>query len=174
MSNSKFIVASYNDEDLLKDGVKSIQAEGHSIFDVFTPYPVHGLHHMLHVPRSRLPKIAFVFGCIGGLSAVALIAYCNGIDWPMDIGGKPHFPWPDFVPITFELTVLFASLGMAFAYFYVNGMYPGAKPDIFDERSTNDRFALVLSVADTNNEKLTDLLKSTGVSEITYKEFNKR
>ncbi len=174
MSNSKFIVASYNDEDLLKEGVSSVQKEGHNIFDVFTPYPVHGLHHMLHVPRSRLPKIAFAGGCIGGLSAVALIAYCNGIDWPMDIGGKPHFPWPDFVPITFELTVLFASLAMAFAYFYVNGMYPGAKPDIFDERSSNDRFAMVLSVADTDNEKLTSLLKSTGVSEITYKEFNKR
>ncbi len=171
MNNSKFIVASYDDESLLKDGVRSVQSKGHSIFDVFTPYPVHGLHHMLGVPRSRLPKVAFAFGCVGGLSAIALIAYCNGIDWPMDIGGKPHFPWPDFVPITFELTVLFASLGMAFAYFYVNGMYPGSKPAIFDPRSTNDRFAMVLSVETEDNQKLTDLLKSTGVSEITYREF---
>ena len=171
MDNSKFIVASYNDEDRLKDGVKSMQGEGFPIFDVFTPYPVHGLNHLLGTPRSRLPKVAFVFGCLGGLFAIALIAYCLGIDWPMDIGGKPHFPWPDFVPITFELTVLSASLGMAFVYFYVNSMYPGAKPRIFDPRSTSDRFALVLEVADSNNEKLTDLLKGTGVVEITYKEF---
>ncbi len=170
-AHNRFIVASYADEDLLKDGVQQVKDAGMEIFDVFTPFPVHGLNHMLGTPRSRLPKVAFAFGCMGGLFGIFLISYCLGIDWPMDIGGKPHFPWPDYVPITFELTVLLGALGMAGTYFYVNGMWPGAQPRIFDPRSTNDRFALVLPVENRDNPKLNELLKRSGVAEITYKEF---
>jgi len=170
MNNTKYIIGVYDDEDTLKSGIQAIQKEGISIFDVFTPYPVHGLHHLLHIPRSRLPKVAFVCGCIGALTGIALLAYTLGIDWPMDIGGKPHFPIPNYVPVTFELTVLLGSLGMAFAYFYVNGMYPGAHPKIFDPRSTNDRFVMALEVNDQNNDQINKLLKGTGVAEIKYTE----
>ncbi len=170
MSNTKYIVGVYDDEDTLKTGIETVQKEGISIFDVFTPYPVHGLHHLLHIPRSRLPKVAFVFGCLGTITGVSLLAYTMGFDWPMDIGGKPHFPWPNYVPVTFELTVLLGSLGMAFAYFYVNGMYPGAKPKIFDPRSTNDRFVMAIVTDDQSNEHLNNLLKGSGVVEIKYTE----
>jgi hypothetical protein len=170
MNNTKYIIGVYDDEDTLKGGIKAIQKEGLNIHDVFTPYPVHGLHHLLHIPRSRLPKVAFGFGLVGAASGVALIAYTLGIDWPMDIGGKPHFPWPNYVPVTFELTVLLGALGMAFAYFYVNGMYPGAHPKIFDSRSTNDRFVMAIETSDATNEKLNNLLKETGVVEIKYTE----
>ncbi len=166
----KYIVGVYDDEDTLKSGIKSIQKDGITIYDVFTPYPVHGLHHLLHIQRSRLPKVAFVCGCVGGLSGIALLAYTLGIDWPMDIGGKPHFPLPNYIPVTFELTVLIGALGMAFAYFYVNGMYPGAKPKIFDPRSTNDHFVMAVESKEKDVEKIKKILNDTGVLEIKYTE----
>ena len=170
MSSTKYIIGVFDDEDTLKGGIDAVQKVGIPIFDVFTPYPVHGLHHLLHIPRSRLPKVAFVFGLVGLITGTALIAYTMGFDWPMDIGGKPHFPWPNYVPVTFELTVLLGSLGMAFAYFYVNGMYPGASPKIFDLRSTNDRFVMAIEISDQNNEKINNILKDSGVVEIKYSE----
>ena len=65
------------------------------------------------------------------------------MDWPLIVGGKPFNSWPAFVPIMFELTVLFAGLSTVAAMFAFNGL-PNIKRKAFDPSLTRDRFALVI------------------------------
>jgi hypothetical protein len=67
-------------------------------------------------------------------------------NYPLNFGGKPNWPLPSFIPITFELTVLFASVGMVLTYCVRNKLFPGYIPRIFDKRTTDDRFALVFDI----------------------------
>lgn len=173
MSNKKYIVGLYDDEDQLQAGIKALQQGGNHIHDVFTPYPVHGLEFLLKIPRSRLPIAAFCFGCVGLSCAFLMMWYMISFDWPMDIGGKPNFPVVSFIPISFELTVLFASFGMGFTFMFANGFYPGKQPDIFDERATDDKFVIAVELKAGNNtqEQLSTLLNQSGAVEVNYKDF---
>jgi len=82
--------------------------------------------------------------------------YMLVIDWPVDIGGKPHFSWPSFVPISFELTVLFAALGMVAAFLMANGLYPGKTAKLIHPRQTDDHFVLVVE-ADNNDSSIAEV-----------------
>lgn len=112
MSNTKYIVGSFGDPDELMDGIDKLQENKISIYDVYTPMPIHGIEAKLGVPPSRLPIVAFIFGCIGLTLGFSLLYYTMVYDWPMNIGGKPAFSAPAFVPVTFEVTILLTALGM--------------------------------------------------------------
>ncbi len=71
------------------------------------------------------------------------------VDWPMIIGGKPFFPWPSFMPVTFELSVLFAGITTSLVMFWAAGL-PSLKPKVIDPRLTRDRFAVWISADDPN------------------------
>ena len=120
MSNIKYILGHFADPDDMMHGIDKLQENNISVYDVFTPMPIHGIEDKLGIRRSRLGKVAFGFGITGTITAISMITYMLVIDWPMNIGGKPHFAFPDFVPIMFELTVLFAAFGMVGTYFFVN------------------------------------------------------
>lgn len=163
----KFAVASFADEDLVKAAIKKIQEAGIAIHDVFMPYPAHGVEPLLNMKRSRLPKAAFWFGVFGFCFALSLISYTMIIDWPMDIGGKPNtYPTVAYVPVCFELTVLCASFGMGFTFFGSTSLFPGSKPVIFNERSTDDRFVVVVELDGTNNSSVLSTLKSVDAAEL--------
>jgi len=167
MANSKapvVLVGVYDDDDILLDAVKKIRQENVVIEDVFTPFPVHGLEHELGFKESRLPTAAFMFGCLGFLLALTMQTYMYTIDWNMNVGGKPPFPLPSFVPILFEFTVLIASLGMVGSYLVVNKLHPRKKPDIIDPRQTDDLFlvTVVKSQHEADDAKVMDLFKATG------------
>src|SRR5690606_8989872 len=89
--------------------------------------------------------------------------------WPMNIGGKPAFAAPDFIPIMFELTVLFAAFGMVGTYYFANHLFPGRAPRVMDLRATNDRFVIAID-AKTNPypEKIDNLLKEARAIEVKH------
>ncbi|MCO4293449.1 DUF3341 domain-containing protein [Solitalea sp. MAHUQ-68] len=171
MKNKKFAIGLYDDEDVLKSGITSIQNKGQEIFDVYTPYPVHGLENVFFVPRSRLPIAAFCFGCLGLSLAFLMMWYMITYDWPMDIGGKPNFPVVSFIPVCFEWTVLFASFGMGFTFFMANRLIPFSTPRIMDERATDDRFVVAIEVNENNESSVADLIRQSGAVEVKYKTF---
>lgn len=90
-------------------------------------------------------------------------------DWPMNVGGKPAFAMPDFIPVMFELTVLFAAYGMMFTFFFANHLFPGRAPRVMDLRATDDRFIVAID-ANSNPfpDKIDDLLKEAGAVEIKH------
>ena len=146
------IVAVFDDDDVLKSAIKTSNEKGYKILDCFTPFPVHGIERLLGIKYSNLGVAAFVFGCIGFSLAMTLMTYTMTVDWPVNIGGKPTWPLASFVPILFEGTVLICSLGMAFTYYWICGMFPGVEPVIYDIRATDDRFVLILEEGNRGEE----------------------
>ena len=171
MSNFKYIVGSFADPDELMDGIDRLQANNVSIYDCFTPMPIHGIEAKLGVRPSRLPIAAFCFGLLGGTLGFSLLYYTMFYDWPMNIGGKPALPLPDFVPVTFECTILITALGMVATFFYRNHLFPGRAPRVMDLRATDDRFILAVDANDnTDHQKIETLLKEAGAVEVKYNE----
>ena len=147
--------------------VKATQEAGTPVFDVFSPFPIHGMDRLLGIKRSRLSVAAFFFGMAGTCTALLLMTYTLVFDWPMDIGGKPHFVGPAGVPITFELTVLFSAFGMVFSFFAVNKMFPGKQPTLLDPRVTDDVIVVAVDKDTTENaEDIYNLYKTHGAHEV--------
>jgi hypothetical protein len=107
----------YTDSETLLEGVKKLRADGIKIKDVYTPYPVHHLDKALGYKRTLLPKAGMIAGIIGAGGAFLFQTWVFTVDYPINIGGKPHFAYPSFIPLTFELGVLFAHLPW-FLHFY--------------------------------------------------------
>lgn len=171
MSNTKYIIGSFADPDEMMDGIDKLQSSNVTIYDCFTPMPIHGIEAKLGVKPSRLPIAAFVFGALGTVLGFSLIYYTMVHDWPINIGGKPAFSAPAFVPITFEVTILLCALGMVATFFYRNHLFPGRAPRVMDLRATDDRFILAVDAKEnTNHELIEALLKEAGAVEVKYNE----
>lgn len=162
----------FTDEIELLDAVKKLQNNGVKIADVRTPFPVHGLDAALKLPRSHLPKVAFVAGLFGGLFGLFFQIWVFTKAWPLNFGGKPFMSIPSFVPVTFELTILFAAFAMGIAFLMRSNLVPGKIPVILDEEVTNDRFQVILSTKnnDISQNELAKVLSETGA--IDVKHFN--
>lgn len=175
MAASKdYIVGLYNDEDVLMEAVHKVREKGIKIDEVYSPFPVHGLDEALGYSRSRLPIAAFLFGLTGTILALLMQIWMMGIDWPMIIGGKDYAPIPIFIPVTFELTVLLASLGMVGTFFVVSNLKPYGKAKIFDLRSTDDMHVMALNLG-TNAfpvDQLREALRDSGAVEVNDKTFD--
>jgi len=173
MADKKYLVGIFEDEDVVMSAVGKIRGSNIKIHEVYCPYPVHGLDSALGYDRPRMGVPAFLFGMTGTTLAFLLTFWTMGIDWPMNIGGKNFFPFPTNIPIVFELTVLLAAYGMAFTFFFMEGLVPSAKPIIFDLRSTDDKFVMAIEMGKNSisEEEISDILKSTGASEVNVKEI---
>ena len=172
-SNKHFIVGIFNDQDILLNAVKKVRAEKVNIHEVYTPYPVHHLEHALGYKRSYMPRAAFLFGALGTSLAILMQVWMMNIDWKMIIGGKPTLSIADFVPVSFEVTVLLAAFGMAFTFFISQGLGPTAIPRIFDRRQTDDKhvMAIDLSKNEMSEGGLQELLQSVEAEEVYRKDF---
>lgn len=158
----------FTDEHDLLHGIKELQDKGIKIEDVRTPFPVHGLDGVLKLRRSHLPKIAFFAGAVGGTLGMMFQVWVFTQGWPINFGGKPFLSIPSFIPVTFELTVLFAAYTMGIAFLLRSGLGPGAQPDILDELVTDDHFQIILSVDknSASDEELSAALSSTGAMDV--------
>jgi hypothetical protein len=169
----------YNDDDVLKDGAKKLVAKGVKIAEVFSPFPIHGIDPIIGIKETRLGIMAFVYGLTGLALSLIGMRYIMITDWPMNIGGKPNFSFMEnmlaFVPITFELTVLFAAHAMAITYFLVNKTIPGMPAENPDPRTTDDRFVMELRLSDNSKfteKELEEMLMETGIVELDQKHIN--
>ena len=170
-ASPRYVIGIFDDEGLLLEGVRALREEHQiQIEEVYSPYPVHGLDTALGYRRSFLPKIAFLFGLLGTVLALALQAGTMTQDWPMIIGGKDFFPLPAFIPVTFELTVLLAAFGMVGVFFAINDLKPWKKPILYDIRSTDDKHVLVIATEAQQTvkgaNKIGVILRTCGASEV--------
>jgi len=168
-----YILGVFNDEDVLVQAVYKVRESGIKIYEVFSPFPVHGIDDALGYKQSRLPIAAFLFGFTGCCLALFMQFWMLGFNWPMIIGGKPHTGLPFFIPVTFESTVLLASLGMVATFFIVSDLKPFGKPKIFDVRSTDDKHIMAIDLEDNTMdiEKIKDILLKNGAVEVNKKEM---
>jgi hypothetical protein len=140
----RVLIGIFDSEDAILSVTEAARLRGFKIVDVFAPYAVHGLDKAMGLARSRLPWVCFLLGLTGAGLKVWFEYWTTATDWPLNVGGKPWNSLPAFVPITFEVMVLFAGLSTVLAFFGMSRLWPGRKPALLDPRVTNDRFALVL------------------------------
>ncbi len=159
----------YNDEEDLLRAVKQAKADHLEIMDVYTPFPIHGLDPILGLSESRLHIAGFIYGSIGTLTAFLGMSWIFTKDWPQIYGGKPHWPVPAFIPITFELTVLFAAIGMVVTFYVVNGLGPGVVNPTIDLRITDDKFCICFDKSEVDASAVESFLRSSGAAEINSK-----
>jgi Protein of unknown function (DUF3341) len=166
MAIKKFAVACYDDEEVLFPAVKKVRHSGYKLHDVNTPFPVHGLDQALGLKETDLHIAGFIYGLCGTTTAVGFITWILTSDWPMNFGGKPHFALPAWIPITFELTVLFAAVGMVLTFCYLNQIMPGVKKHVFHPRQSDDLFVLTIELnSHVTEQEVIDFLKATGAKE---------
>lgn len=175
------VLGFYEDPHSLIEAMKKVREANYEVFDAFTPYPVHGLDAAQGLKRSPLPYVTFVAGATGFILAFALQYWTSAVDWPLNVGGKPFFSWPAFVPVMFELTVLLAGLSTVAGMFILNGL-PNVKQRAFDPSLTNNRFAILIGTPPSKKEgdsqpvstkfkmfqekEAADFLKNLGASEV--------
>ncbi|MDW3650362.1 MAG: DUF3341 domain-containing protein [Bacteroidia bacterium] len=169
-----FLLGKYWNPDALLEGLAALQKKGQLIYDVYTPFPVHGIEPYLGIKRTRLSVASFIYGCMGAMTALTMMGLIYGVLWPMNIGGKPSLAYPDAVPITFELTVLFAAHGMVLTFFIVGRYWPGKKAVLMDDRQTDDVFVVAIDKKKLDDEAaVRQIFADTGAYEITEKEVDK-
>ena len=163
----KFVVGSFEEENVLFPAVKNVRRAGYKLHDVYTPYPVHGLDHAMGLRETSLHTMGFIYGILGLTTAIAGMGWIFTTDWPLNIGGKPHFPLPAYIPIAFELTVLFSAVGMVMTFCYLNQLMPGVKKHHFSMRATDDAFVMVIECTPQSNEdEIKAFLENNGAIEV--------
>jgi Protein of unknown function (DUF3341) len=166
MSRS-FLVATYSDADSLVRSVRALRREKFRIYDVYAPYPIHNIEQEMAIRHSRLPWVALI-GSVSGLFFALGLQFYTVLDWPLNVGGKPANSTLAFIPIMFELMVLFGGLPMVVGLLLRTRLYPGKTEQLPHKGVTNDRFALVLRHCDTSFDvsRARALLMSMGAETI--------
>lgn len=167
MAVKKFIAGSFEDEAVLFPAVKKVRKSGYKIHDIFTPFSIHGLDKAMGLRDTSLHTAGFIYGITGTATAVGFITWALTYDWPIVFGGKPFFSLPAWIPITFELTVLFAAVGMTLTFCYLCQLAPFVKKDHFNLRSSDDKFVMALEITNKTNEtEVITFLQSLGAKDV--------
>jgi hypothetical protein len=121
------------------------------LLNAYSPLPLAHLPAAMGVKNTHLPKIMFIGGVCGALSGFGMQCYCAIVSYQWNIGGRPNYSWPAFIPITFELTILGAGLAGLLGMFMLNRfpqMYHPISNTPNFERATRDRFFLAVERKD--------------------------
>jgi hypothetical protein len=139
--------------------------------DLHSPYPIHGSDEALGLRRSTVPLVALVAGVTGAVSGYLLQWYVNAFDWPINVGARPPHSPPAFIPVTFELGVLFASLsiflGLLFGYFrFPRVHHPAFEVEAFRSASV-DALWLSAEVDGERAEAVAQELRRLGARQVS-------
>ena len=172
MTNSNFgIIAEFKDPTELMKAAKSVRDSGYKNFDVYTPFPVHGMDDAMGLPASKLPWLVLMSGFFGCSVGLALQIWVSAVEYPLIISNKPFLSIPAFIPVTFELTILFSAFATVFGMFALNKL-PMFNHPVFNasniKKVTDDGFFLCVFCSDSkfNTDEVEKLLTKLNGSNI--------
>jgi mono/diheme cytochrome c family protein len=173
MGNPPFSVLGIFDsaQDLM-DAVRAVKGKVAGRLETYTPYPVHGMEEALGLRKSPVGGMVFVMGLIGALSALAFELWTQGVDYPVVTAGKPLLSWQAFIPIMFEVTVLFACFTAGLGMLFLLNRLPFFRHPMLGSRSmpliTRDKFALAVEADGQalDVEAVTSALRAAGARAI--------
>ncbi|MDH4199005.1 MAG: DUF3341 domain-containing protein [Spirochaetia bacterium] len=134
-------VAVIKDVDSLIAAAEKVRDAGVKKFDCFSPFPIHKLEKAMGLSRSWIPFISAIGALTGGTFAFSSMTWIDVSNWPRVMGGKPYFSWPIYVPITFELTVLFTAFATLGAAIYLGRLGKSSRRPVVNT-VTSDGFAI--------------------------------
>jgi hypothetical protein len=163
------LLAEFVEADDLVAAAARVYDAGYRRFECYSPLPVEGLADAIGFRRTGLPQVVLAGGITGGLAGFAMQYYTTVVAYPLNIGGRPLFSWPSFVPVVFEMTVLIAALSAVLGMLALNGLprphHPLFAIPAFD-RATQDRFFVCILSDDPLYHPQTTLEFLTGLGPV--------
>ena len=168
------LMAEFDNATALVDAATQARLAGYRQMDAFSPIPIEELNEALDLKRTRLPLLVLLGGILGGFAGFSLEYWVSVIAYPMNVGDRPLNSWPQFIPVTFETTVLGAAL-TAFVGMWALNKLPQPYHPVFNVpafvRASTDRFFLCIEATDPRFErhgtwKFLEGLHPVGVSEV--------
>ena len=166
------LMAEFDDLTRLVEAAEKTHAEGYKQVDAFTPFPVHELFEALHLDDKRLPLLVLLGGITGCLAGFGLCYWVSVIAYPLNIGGRPFNSWPSFIPVTFEVTILLASLTTVLSMIVLNGLpmpyHPVFNVERFAKHASQDGLFLAIEATDPkfDRERTRQFLRGLGATEV--------
>jgi hypothetical protein len=145
------IMAEFDTPTELVDAAAKVRDAGFTKTDAFSPFPMHEIDEALGIRRSILPFLVFGGGILGLLTGLGLQYYTHVIDYPIIVGGRPHFSLPAFIPPAYELTILLAAFTAVFGMLFLNGLPQPYHPVFNVPRfalASRDKFFLLIEARD--------------------------
>ena len=145
------LLAEFETPTELVAAAKRAYEEGYRRMDAYSPFPIEELAEAIGMHSDRVPLVVLVGGLLGGLGGYFMQYWISVISYPVNVGGRPFHSWPAFIPVTFEMTILFAGLAGAFGMLALNGLPMPFHPLFNSSRfafATRDRFFLCIEAAD--------------------------
>jgi len=168
------LIAEFEEHEQLLEAAKRAYAEGYRRMDAFSPFPVEGLAEALGHEMTLVPLFTLMGGIAGGLGAYFMEWYSMGRLYPLNVGGRPLNSWPNFIPVTFELTILISAISALVSMLLMNKL-PQPHHPVFNvpdfRRASIDRFFLCIEVADPKFDRektriFLDALKPLMIAEV--------
>jgi hypothetical protein len=158
------LMAEFEQPEELLHAARAAFKAGYRKMDAYSPFPVEGVAEAIGFEHTRIPLVVLIGGITGAAVAYGMQYYSAVWDYPLNIGGRPLHSWPSFIPITFELTVLFAAFAAVFGMLLMNGL-PKPYHPVFNapdfKLASQTRFFLCLQATDPQfGEKAKRLLES--------------
>lgn len=155
-------VALISDAASLIKAAEKVRDRGVKEFDCFTPFPIHGIEKAMGLSRSWIPFWSLIGGLTGLTFGFTAMTYIDVVDWSNVFGGKPIWSWPAYVPILFELTVLFAAFFTVGSVFYLGRLGKSARRPVANNL-TSDGFAIWIGDKDVSKQEIETLLSGLAV-----------
>ena len=168
------LMAEFDNPTALVAATNRARLEGYRRMDAYSPIPIEELNDALGLRRTRLPRLVLLGGILGGSAGFSLEYWASTIAYPMNIGARPYNSWPQFIPVTFEMTVLGSAL-TAFIGMWALNKLPQPYHPVFNvpefARASTDRFFLCIEATDPRfdvggTKQFLEGLKPVGVSEV--------
>jgi hypothetical protein len=165
-------MAEFDTPGALVRATEAAVAQGYKKLDAYSPFPIEELNDALHLHRNKLPLMVLGGGICGGLLGYMLQYFVTVIYYPINVAGRPLHSWPSYVIITFELTILLASITAVFGMFALCG-FPAPYHPVFNvprfALASNDRFFLCIESADPlfDRSKTSEFLASLEPKEVS-------
>jgi len=161
------VMAEFETAQDVVDAARKTMAQGFTRVEAYSPVPIEELNDIIHRKRTKLAQIVLAAGLTGMATGFGLQYWASVIEYPMNIGGRPHASWITFIIPSYELTILFAALSAAFGMIVLNGLPQPYHPVFNVERfalASSDKFFLVVESADPkfDQQGTAEFLRSTG------------
>jgi Protein of unknown function (DUF3341) len=145
------LLAEYDSAHDIYEACIKVRDAGYEKWDACTPFPVHGLEKAMGLSASRLPWMVLGSAITGASLAIIFMVWVSVFDYPLNIGGKPTWSIPAFIPVMFEITILFGALTAVFGMIWLNGLPSWHHPlfqSVLFEGVTDDKFFIVIESSD--------------------------
>jgi len=164
-------MAEFDTATQVVDAARRVREAGYVKTDAFSPFPIHEMDEALGIKRSILPYLIFAGGITGLLSGLALEYFVHVFDFPIIVGGRPHFSLPAFIPPMFELTILFAAFVAVFGMLFLNKL-PSPYHPVFNvprfALASREKFFLLIESKDElyDYEQTREFMGTLGAQEV--------